>query len=206
MSAIIFDFDGTIANSFDYVIGFLATEAKLPELSDEQKAEFRSMSMQAMALKLGHPWWRLPRLFFKGRTVMGHAMKQVDPFEGIVDVIQKLHAEGHQLYILSSNNVHNVHNFLHRHNLHKYFLQIYGGVGMFSKTPALRRLVKEQRLELKDCVYIGDELRDMEAARAVHMRAIAVEWGFAKINDLKRLKPRAMAQTPEDIVRIFEEI
>ncbi len=37
-----------------------------------------------------------------------------------------------------------------------------------------------QQLELPcaDCCYLGDDLRDMQAARAAGMRAIAVEWGY----------------------------
>jgi phosphoglycolate phosphatase len=30
----------------------------------------------------------------------------------------------------------------------------------------------------KDCFYLGDDLRDMKAAHAAGMRAIAVEWGY----------------------------
>jgi 2-phosphoglycolate phosphatase len=37
-----------------------------------------------------------------------------------------------------------------------------------------------QQLELHcaECCYLGDDLRDMQAARAAGMRAIAVEWGY----------------------------
>jgi len=206
MSAIILDFDGTISNSFDYVSAFLAAEAKLPPLTEQQKNELRNMSMGAMARKLGHPWWRLPSLFFRGRRVMSVAIKQVQPYDGMIDVIQKLHAEGHELYIVSSNIVRNLHDFLHRHGLHTYFLELYGGVGLFSKAPALRKLVKEQNLKFKDCAYVGDEMRDIEAAQSVGMKAVAVTWGFAKHEDLQKLKPTAIAHVPADIIRIFEEL
>ena len=33
-------------------------------------------------------------------------------------------------------------------------------------------------LPAKDCVYLGDDLRDIQAARAAGMRAIAVQWGY----------------------------
>jgi len=33
-------------------------------------------------------------------------------------------------------------------------------------------------LPAKDCVYLGDDLRDIQAARAAGMRAVAVEWGY----------------------------
>src|SRR4051812_17898965 len=138
MAAIIFDFDGTIADSFDYVADFLAAQAKL-HLDDEKRLGLRGMSMVAMARQLGYKWWQMPGLFFKGRRRMVKVVMKLKPFEGMPDLIRKLHAEGHELFLLSSNSLRNVRKFLHHHNLHKYFLEVYGGVGLFDKAPALRR-------------------------------------------------------------------
>jgi phosphoglycolate phosphatase len=206
MSAIIFDFDGTIADSFDYVLEFLTVEAKLKPLVGTDRLALRHLSMIAMARKLGHPHWRLPLLFWKGKRVMTRAIETVEPFAGMEEVIRKLHAEGHELFIVSSNSLANVHAFLHRYELHEYFLEIYGSVGMFGKAPVLRKLLREHQLELNDSMYIGDEIRDAEAAQSIKMRIIAVLWGFARQDDLRALKPTALATTPEDIIRITEEL
>ena len=133
-------------------------------------------------------------------------MKHVQPFEDMPDVIKKLHAEGHELFMLSSNSVKNIHRFLHHYELHTYFLEIYGSTGLFGKAPTLRRLLKEQHLEKTDAVYIGDELRDVQAAQSIGMRVIAVGWGFARPAGLEALKPTAIAETPDDIIRILEEL
>lgn len=206
MPKVIFDFDGTIANSFDFVADFLAAEAKLMPLTQAQRKALRHMSMMAMGRALGHRYWKLPRLFYRGRRAMREQIKHVEPFEGMPDVIRKLHNEGHELFIVSSNTVENVHAFLHRHKLHTYFLEIYGGVGLFGKAPALRQLLKEQQFDVSECIYIGDELRDVEAAHAVGMRSIAVTWGFAGIKDLENLRPTALADQPDDIISILEEL
>ena len=206
MAAIIFDMDGTIADSFDYVADFMASEAGLGTLSAEQKKELRGLSMVGMARKLGYKWWQGPMLFFKGRRRMHQAIKNLKSFAGIPELIRKLHAEGHQLFVLSTNSLSNVRYFLHQQKIHKYFLEIYGGVGVFSKAPALRELLREQSLDINQAVYVGDEQRDVEAAKAIGMRAIAVTWGFADRNNLKALKPAALADTPAELMRILEEI
>jgi 2-phosphoglycolate phosphatase len=37
---------------------------------------------------------------------------------------------------------------------------------------------QQLKLHCADCCFLGDDLRDMQAARAAGMRAIAVEWGY----------------------------
>jgi phosphoglycolate phosphatase len=206
MAAIIFDFDGTIGDSFEYIAGFLAEEAGKAPLSAEQKAGLRGRSMAAIGRHFGLSWWHLPRLFFKGRRRMHSVIDKVKPFDGMPEVIQKLHAEGHELFIVSHNTVANIHSFLHHYNLHTYFLEIYGGVGLFGKAPVLRRLLKQQRLEKEDAVYIGDELRDVQAAQSINMRVVAVTWGFARPTDLRALTPTALTEKPSDLIRILEEL
>jgi phosphoglycolate phosphatase len=206
MAAIIFDFDGTIADSFDYVSDFLAGQAGLAPLNKEQKQRLRGLSVAGMVRKLGYHWWNAPELFFKGRWRMRHAIKHLHPFEGMPEVIAKLHAEGHELFILSTNSISNIHQFLHQHKLHTYFLEIYGGVGMFGKAPALRRLLREQNIDVADAFYIGDELGDVQAAHSIGLHVIAVTWGFARRRTLEAADTIGLADDPVDIIRILEEL
>jgi phosphoglycolate phosphatase len=206
MAAIIFDMDGTIADSFDYVSEFLAREAGKWPLSSEQKQALRGRSMWAMARQLGYHWWNGPILFIKGRRRMRHSIKQLESFDGVPQIIKKLHNEGHELFIVSTNSLRNVHHFLHDQKIHKYFLEIYAGVGMFGKAPALRELIKEHNLDIKNAVYVGDELRDVGAAHSIGLRAIAVTWGFAHRAGLTALQPLALADTPDQLMNILEEL
>jgi phosphoglycolate phosphatase-like HAD superfamily hydrolase len=205
MAAVIFDFDGTIADSFDYVVGFLASAAG-EDLTADQRQQLRGRSMAAIGRRLGLSWVRLLRLFFKGRRDMHQAINHIEPFDDMTDTIQKLHAEGHELFVVSHNTVANIHAFLHHYDLHTYFLQIYGGVGLFGKAPVLRKVLKEQNLEKADALYVGDEIRDVQAAQSIDLRIIAVTWGFARPSDLRDLKPTAVADQPEDLIKILEEL
>lgn len=206
MAAIIFDFDGTIADSFDYIVDFLASEAGRPALTAAQKQTLRGHSMAAIGRQFGLSWWQLIRLFFKGRRQMHRVIGKVKPFDGMPEVIRKLHAEGHELFILSHNTVNNIHTFLHHYKLHTYFLEVYGGVRLFGKSAVLRRLLKEQSIEKENALYIGDELRDVQAAQSIKLRVIAVTWGFARPADLEARAPTALANEPTDLIRILEEL
>ena len=65
MATIIFDFDGTIADSFEYVASFLERHVRNTHpLTVEEKKTLRGMTMQQMALHLGSPAWKLPLLIY----------------------------------------------------------------------------------------------------------------------------------------------
>jgi phosphoglycolate phosphatase len=203
MATIIFDFDGTIADSFDFVAGFLAEGIKTESLSEPQKQELRGLSMAAMARKLGYSWGRLPLLFLQGRRRMQGAIKQLEPFDDMVPVIQQLHADGHRLFVVSSNSRRNVRGFLSQHDLQGCFLEIVGNVGLFGKAGALRRLLKRHHLQPTEAMYIGDELRDVQAAQSINLPVIAVTWGFAQPADLSALQPTALTDSPNDLINII---
>jgi len=206
MAAIIFDFDGTIVDSFDYFANFIAKEAGRYPLSAEDKEAMNGLTLARAARFMGHAWWRLPILYFSGLQAIHRESEHVHIFAGIDRALEKLHAEGHQLFIVSSNSVPMMRNFLKRHSLDRSFVQLYGRVVVFGKAPALRRLMRQQRLQAKDCVYVGDEPRDISAARKVGIRSVAVTWGYTHQTTLAAEQPDAMASTPTELLKILEEI
>ena len=207
MAAIILDFDGTIADSFDFVASFLERHVRNGHpLTPAEKAKLRGQSMYQMTRYLGCPHWKLPLLFLIGRQVMGKAIYDVPMFAGMGKVIEQLHAEGHTLLIVSSNNSRNIKKFLRQHHLYKYFTDLYGGAGFFGKRRAIRTILWRNRLQPKDAWYIGDEARDIDAAKAAGIRVISATWGFDEAALLAEHEPTALAGAPQDIIKILEEL
>jgi phosphoglycolate phosphatase-like HAD superfamily hydrolase len=159
-----------------------------------------------MARHLGYSWWQLPFLLVRGRRKMNGVIRQLQPFDGVSAVIRGLHSDGHKLFIVSSNSARNIRDFLRHHDLQGNFLEISGGIGLFGKAGALRRLLKKHRLQPADAVYIGDELRDVQAAKSIKLPVIAVSWGFARTIDLEALRPTALAKAPADLPGIIKKL
>ena len=207
MAAIIFDFDGTIADSFTVIVDIFEHLTKQPEkLTEEEVTELRGYPLEVVAERLKIRWWRLPFLLAKGRRLMGKRMDEIPVFDGMGKVLDRLHAEGHELFVVSSNSKRNVRKFLKQHHLHKYFVEIRGNAGLLGKARILRNLARSNSLQIKDCLYVGDETRDVIAAKTVGMRMLAVSWGFANADFLESLHPTAMAHEPDDIIKIMEEL
>lgn len=197
----IFDFDGTIVDSFDYVLGFLAEEAGRKKPVGKEAKSFRNKSMMDMALELGIPFWRLPFLFFKGRRVMRAHMDDLRAFVGMTELIKTLSDNNHQLFIVSSNSGRNIRRFLIKKSLSQYFYSVKGGAGLFGKDNIMRALFRRYKIT-GDVYYVGDETTDIRAAKAAGVKSIAVTWGFASKDDLASKDPDYLAMTPDDILMI----
>lgn len=176
-------------------------------LPDQAEIErLRRMPVHKVAAALKIPHWRVPLLLLRGRKKMEEHMLEIMPFEGMAQSIATLQGLG-QLYIVSSNSTRNVQQFLHQHQLASYFEDVYGGVSIFGKAAALKRIMRSHQLKPQDCVYVGDEVRDVAAARKAGMKCIAAAWGFSAPELLAAQQPYAVADSPEylaEIVRTWQ--
>lgn len=204
--AVIFDFDGTIADSFEYVFKFLKREAgSTEEYSAAELREFRRLPMKDLALRLGVPVWRLPMTYFKGRRVMRAHMEHVEPFNGMVDVIRQLHQDGYVLFIASANSGHNIRHLLRGQGILSCFRAIRSSAGITGKPALISQLLVRYRLAKRTTWYVGDETGDISSARRAGIRPLAAGWGFADQKKLKEAQPDGYAVKPADIIRIVEK-
>jgi phosphoglycolate phosphatase len=202
--AVIFDFDGTIADSFEYVFDYLKKEAgNTSKFTTAELQDLRKMPMRRLALRLGVPVWRLPLTYFKGRQVMRAHMEHVEPFDGMIDVIRQLHEDGYQLFIASSNSSRNIKQLLRQQGVLSCFRTVRSSAGITGKPALIRQLLVRYRLPRRAAWYVGDEMGDVVAASRAGVRSLAVGWGFADPEKLRQLEPDAFAGTPADILRII---
>lgn len=203
MKTLIFDFDGTLADSFELVIEIAHELIKLPDLSEEEIAQLRHQPLLRAARDMGIPLRHIPRLLVKGRQRMLERIHEVHPFPGIPEVLEKLHGSGYHLLVISSNSEKNVRTFLRANNLESFFDGVYGNASVFNKATSLRRVIKRNRLDANDCFYIGDEVRDVVAAARVSIEPIAVSWGYQAPEALAEYHPYALLKEPTDLLGIF---
>lgn len=198
--AIIFDFDGTIADSLPAVIQVFETLTKRPQRFTVPEIEaMRHLSLVELAVELNIPRWKIPLLLFKGRRMIRSHLETVKLHDGIVAAIQSLANRGEPLYILSSNSTENVRDYIERHALGEYFQGIYGGASLLGKAPRLNKLIKNELIDTNSSWYIGDETRDIIAAHAVGLRAMAVAWGYNSHQALAAKQPDAIADHPQQL-------
>lgn len=204
MSTLIFDFDGTLGDSFELALDIAYEVTGLQPISEVEMARLRGLPLLKAVRELGIPLRHVPKLVLAGRQAMHERIDEVAPFPGIAETLQTLHEAGHHMLIMSSNSEQNVRTFLRSNGMELYFDGVYGGVGLFNKSAALRKILRRNRLDTTECFYIGDEVRDVIAAKKVHVRPVSVAWGYQAPQALADQHPFALVHTPPELVDVFE--
>lgn len=198
MKTVIFDFDGTLVDSFKVAIE-VAHELTHRSIlvQPEEINRLRQLRLLDVAKELKLPRWQWPLLLLRGRRMMTKRLNEMVPFIDMPEVIRDLHESGYKLLVMSSNSQANVQRVLDVRSLSQYFSYIKGGIGLMGKPKGLRQLIRQEKLVLADCIYIGDEPRDVEGSRKVGMPCISVTWGFNAPELLRDHHPLAVVSTPQ---------
>jgi HAD superfamily hydrolase (TIGR01549 family) len=203
MRILIFDFDGTIADSFEVLLGiFEEIHARPQKLSPQEVQQLRGQSIRQIIKYLNIRRFMVPRLILKAKRLLKHQMKDIRAFQYLPKIIRQLHAQGVPMYILSTNSQANIELFLKNNKMDSCFTKIYGDIGLRAKSSALKKIIRKEKLKKNDCVYIGDEVRDIEAARKAKVTSVGVTWGFNNAQAIKAANPDILAQNPKDLLKI----
>ncbi len=199
---LVFDFDGTLADSFDAVcrIGMrLAREVGVSAESPPVPEALRGKSTREVIRELGIPLRSLPGWVNRVRTELKAEVPNLRPFPGVPEALHTLRERGVVLAIMSSNSRENITAFLKNHDLDGVFAGLHTSSHLFGKSRSLRQLLRKTGMHPKETAYAGDEVRDIEAARKAELRAVAVSWGFNSRELLARHHPDFLVDRPRQL-------
>ncbi len=197
-----FDFDGTLADSFPWFVSVANTVAdtyKFRRIEASEIETLRGYSARQIVQHLSVPWWKLPLIGRHMRRLTAENIGQVHMFEGVDRMLQRLSEAGVIIGLVTSNSCENVRRVLGPGNAER--ITYYEcDVSMFGKQGPFRRILKQSGVSRHEALCIGDELRDMEAAGQAGIPFGAVAWGFTQIEVLKAHAPAEVFAQMNDIV------
>ncbi len=198
---VIFDFDGTLANSepwFKSTLHKLATKFGFREVDEEEYERLRGEDSKAILQTVGVPLWKIPKIARYVQRQVARDASQIPLFDGVDVLLERLTANGVRLAMVSSNSKANVRRILGE-TASARFDFFACGAGAFGKAAKFRRVVKKAKVDLTRTLAVGDEERDVKAAREAGVAAGSVAWGYAAASILGERGPDHYFETMDDI-------
>jgi phosphoglycolate phosphatase len=199
---VIFDFDGTLADSTAWAIRAvrpLAERFKFKMVTEDEIAMLRGRTSREIIAYLGLPLWKVPLVAAHGKKMMAAEAHAIPLFSGTGDLLRGLSAAGLRLAIVSSNSEATIRSILGDELAG--LVDHYGcGAAIFGKAAKFRAVVKAARISKDRVLCIGDETRDIEAAREAGLACGAVEWGYATRRALADHGPTMMFAAMDEII------
>ncbi len=205
---IIFDFDATIADTLDAIIEILYGFAGGFDIEtvdkDELENKLKSLPLNEFLAELKFPKIFLPLVVTRIHSQLAKRIKEFGCFEGIPELLAKLHAEKFNLMILTTQRKSNVEEFL-QHNKLNMFDFVYSEKNLFGKGRVLSNLIRKHGLDKAKAIYIGDETRDIDAAEEAGISVISVSWGINSREALVKYGAKHIADTPKELLTLIHK-
>ncbi|PWF46033.1 HAD hydrolase-like protein [Massilia glaciei] len=199
----IFDFDGTLADSFPFfsrVFNQIADEYGFKRIDPELAHTYRHLTPQQMMREVAMPTWKLPAIAKRFIGLMNQNAAGISLFDGVDEMLVELAHKGAVLAIVSSNSEQNVRQILGEANA-RHFSQFECGMSMFGKASRIRKVMKAAAIPGREVICIGDQVTDLEAAHKEQVAFGAVTWGYGAIESMRPHLPAQEFDTVASIAR-----
>lgn len=201
---IIFDFDGTLAETLHDAISVINGFSEYygyKKIAYENIAALRDKPMKKILCEdLNLSFYQLPGFRHKLLSKMEEAsfVDTIKIVKGMKEVLEAL-AKKYTLSIVTSNKARLVTRVLENNGI-KTIKHIHSDTSIFGKHVVIKRLLKKMNLVASEAVYVGDEVRDIEACKKLNMKVTAVTWGFNSRKLLESYKPDYLVDAPHDLL------
>jgi phosphoglycolate phosphatase len=204
---LIFDFDGTIADTFDagvMILNKLAVEFGFRPLHPKDLERVRDMRTRQLMKFLDIPTRKMSRIARRGSEELYACIHSIQPLPGMPEALRELQTLGFALGIITSNTEVNVQIFLRSHGL-EVFDFVRCSSKLLGKARMIRSVIRGQHVRAADILFVGDETRDIEAAKKAGIRIAAVTWGYNSRRSLEAMKPDFVFENPQELIALLAE-
>lgn len=197
-SLAIFDFDGTLADSFPWFIASLDQTTDhfgLKRVNPDEIDALRDRSSRDVIKHLEVPMLKIPSIATYMRNMFAEGIHDIPLFPGASDMLFALHDAGVKLALVSSNAENNVRHVL---GTAAGIIDHYAcGSSLWGKAQKFGSVLRALRQSPAHTIAIGDEIRDIDAARQAGLAAGSITFGY---NSRRALE----SHTPEHLFDDYE--
>lgn len=202
-SLAIFDLDGTLVDSFPWFLRHsndVADRFGFRRIAPEDIDRLRREGACEILARLDVPLWKLPLIARHMRQLKSRHVDDLALFPGASEMLRALKDGGMTIALVSSDSEANARRQLGDANA-ALFSEFACGASLFGKAAKFRRVLKRSGVDPSRAIAIGDEVRDIEAARAAGIACGAVTWGYAAPETLRALGPDWVFEEVGEVMR-----
>lgn len=200
--AIIFDFDGVIADTFEFHREHFKKYLNVSLSREEYRNLHKGNVFKGNGLNENEKVISENLVEYFKMIEKDHHKVQV--FEGMSDLLKKM-SKDHSLFIITSSSDVNVNSFLKKENIFDCFAEILGVEFDKSKIVKFNYILDNYNLKKEDVLFVTDTLGDVLEANKVGLRSIAVTWGFHDRETLAEGAPFAFVDGAEEVLGLVED-
>ncbi|WP_303864987.1 HAD-IA family hydrolase [Alkalibaculum bacchi] len=202
---VIFDFDGTIADTEHHVFDIynqLAEKYRYKRMSKDDVQGAKNLSFWEFVKSIGVSYIHLPRLLKEGQHLLKGSIETVEPFQdNMKDILLEIKQKVDLMGILTANSTKNVQMFLSNHDLELFdFIESSTFAG---KKRKINSLCKKYKLSKEEILYVGDEIRDIHACNDADVKCAVVTWGYNYLETLRAHRPDYIITDLSDLIKII---
>ncbi|MCK5581013.1 MAG: HAD-IA family hydrolase [Candidatus Omnitrophica bacterium] len=205
---LIFDFDGTIADTHHYIINIanrLCEEFHYKPIHPDEIEALKDKTSQEIIRLLKVPLLKIPAILARAKKEFHKGISNIQPIDGLTEILSQLNEQNFSMGILSSNSCENITKFLAENDL-DFFNFIHTTSNVWGKNKSLKKLIKELEFTADDIIYIGDETRDITAAKKLGVKVAAVTWGYNSSKVLEKHHPHFIVHSPEELFELCMQL
>ena len=206
---ILFDLDGTLTDSGEGIINcviYALERFGLPIPARESLRYFVGPPLHESFIKQGVPANRAEEAVavYRERYVPT-GMFENTPYPGVRELLEKLTAQGHTLYVASSKPEWMCVQILEHFELAKYFTQICGATMDTSRTnkEAVIEYLIQENGKTHNMVMVGDTKFDVLGAKVHGIPCIGVSWGYGAVAEMLDAGAASIAETMDDLTQLL---
>ncbi|MFC2524121.1 MAG: HAD family hydrolase [Lautropia mirabilis] len=215
-AAVFFDLDGTLVDTADDLaapVNHMREARGLKPLPLEEYRPFASAGSRGLLhIGLGattdDPDYPALRTEFLNRYEQEIAVHS-RLFDGMPELLAWLEANGIRWGVISNKLEYLVRRLVQQLGLGHRVALAYGGDTAPRAKPwpdPLKMALQETGLTARQCVYIGDDLRDIQAAHAVDMPAVAAAYGYGNPNEIPQWRADHIVTSPQEFLAMLKRL